>query len=72
MAREQYNSRVDVMPKFQSPYDQHKQHNGKQCVVLGTVDPTTYDHADAGILFRVQLDGGSVIEAWPEEIQDDA
>lgn len=58
---------------FHGPYEQHAQHHGKRFELLGPVDPTTYDFLEVGPLWRIRLETGEEIEAWPEEIAyDDA
>ena len=54
---------------FQSPYEQYAARNGLSFVLLGPVDPATYDADDVGPMYRVKFADGEVIEAWPEEVQ---
>jgi len=51
---------------FQSPYDQHAEHVGKGFKVVTWGFP---DGEEAGVLYRIRLEDGSEIEAWPEEVQ---
>jgi hypothetical protein len=52
---------------FQSPYDQYVKHIGKTFEVL-SITPPDKDNKEAGILYKIKLSDGEVIEAWPEEV----
>lgn len=43
---------------------------GTEAVVLGLVDPTTYDADEVGPMYQIRFTSdGAEIEAWPEEIE---
>ena len=54
---------------FNSKYQQHRQYNGQQCIVVGQVPADSYDAAECGPIYLVRFPDGQQIEAWPEEIK---
>ena len=62
------------MTIFRTPYDQYREHNGKTCVVLEELShathPATLDE-EVGSLFRIRLEDGTEIDAWPEELTEE-
>ena len=57
-----------MMPVFQSPYACHKKRNGQVVMVLGRVDPSTYNYLECGEMWHVKFGDGTTVEAWPEEL----
>lgn len=57
-------------PGFRAVYEQHREHDGRPFVVLGIIDPTTYDYAECGTMFRIRFTDTAAGEAtaWPEEL----
>jgi hypothetical protein len=53
---------------FTTPYDQYREYGGRKAKVLGEVDHTLTDPDDVGPLYNIQFEDGTIIEAWPEEI----
>lgn len=54
---------------FISPYDQYKQHNNKECMVLKTTRIPVFKSSDVSIVIPIQMvDGYEKLEAHPEEL----
>lgn len=54
---------------FTSPYDQMKHHNGKKFTVIRELNDNERD-PEVGSMYKIQLEDGEVIDAWPEEIYE--
>jgi len=52
---------------FWTPYEQHKEHNGKRFEIIGEVTEGI-DEEIKGELFNIRLEDGTEIQAWFEEI----
>lgn len=57
---------------FTSPYEQYADRIGQAATVVGEVDHSRLDHEETGPLYEVRFDDGTIIEAWPEEIDPGA
>lgn len=56
---------------FWSPYEQVKMHIGKKFKVLRTLNVDEIGDVDLeGELFEIQLEDGTIINAWYEEIYE--
>ncbi len=53
---------------FDTPYQEYAERRGQRAVMLGPVDPTSYDFDECGPLYRIRFYGGAEIQAWPEEV----
>jgi hypothetical protein len=44
---------------------------GKPFIVIDEVDKNSYDYEEVGALYIVELDGGILIQAFPEEVENE-
>ncbi len=55
--------------KFKSPFDQYKEHNGKEFEVIRPLtDKEIGDKDEVGEMYLIKLETGEEIQAFPEEI----
>lgn len=63
------HSATGKIGKFSAKFAQYAERNGQAFIVLGVLNPQTYDVLECGELFCIRFGDGVEIEAWPEEIQ---
>lgn len=59
----------DLRPTFQTPYQQYAKRNGQPFIFRGEVPWQEYDRLETGPLYYIQFLNGTIITAWPEEIE---
>lgn len=59
---------VPMLPSFRAVYEQFREHNGKAFRLLGLAHPSDYDSEECGPMYWIELQCGTRVQAWPEEI----
>ena len=55
---------------FWSPYEQHRDRVGQPFTVLGLKQPgADFDPQEVGEMYQIRFRDGTVIDAWPEEVE---
>ena len=55
---------------FNSPYDQYDRLNGQECTITETINIPSLTHDEEVLpMYRIVMDSGEAIEAWPEELK---
>lgn len=55
--------------EYEAKFDQYAHLNGQQFMLIGRVDPKTYDAEECGEILVIRFGCGLEISAWPEEVQ---
>ena len=54
--------------RFITPFDQYREHNKKLCKVLRPLTCKEADLNETGPMFKVELEGGEVIDVFDDEL----
>lgn len=57
----------ELRTKFNAVYRQYRELDGLPFILIGRVDPRTYDYDEVGPLYVIAINGDR-IQAWPEEV----
>jgi hypothetical protein len=59
---------------FRTPYDQYRERDGQEAVVVRhyTENDDDHDITEVGPMYLIRFTGGEEIEAWPEEVETGA
>ena len=55
--------------EYEAKFDQYAHLNGQQFMLIGRVDPKTYDAEECGEILVIRFGCGLEISAWPEEVK---
>jgi len=65
----------DSWPKFKEKfftiYDDHKSRNGQRFEVLGKKPAHEYDIEYVGVMWKIRFEDGTVLDAFPEEVEEE-
>jgi hypothetical protein len=63
-------SLLPQLATYQTTSKDTAEHNNKPFRLLGRVDPDSYDYDEVGPMYRIKIEGGSIVDAFPEEVFD--
>ncbi|MEW6769950.1 MAG: hypothetical protein AB1330_00970 [Bacillota bacterium] len=61
--------RIKFKERFETPFEQYSEHNGKRFKPIRRLDDSERDRC-VGRMWKIELETGEVIDAWQEEVEE--